>query len=123
MRTILILLFCSSVALAQPGAPGLRHYYPVPPVENPKAIEADVCVYGGTPGGVMMAIQASRMGKSAVLVVFRRHVGGMTSGGLSAVDLGRGDSIAGIAREFLSRVGQQRGFRPSKAEETFLAML
>lgn len=125
MRTLtcFIVLFSSSALLAQEGAPGLRHYYPVPPSNPAKSVEADVCVYGGTPGGVMMAVQARRMGKSAVLVVFRKHVGGMTSGGLSAVDLGRGDSIGGIAKEFLARVGRQRGFLPSKAEETFLAML
>jgi len=123
MRALSYLLVCPALVLAQDDRPALRYYYPVPALGAPKTVEADVCVYGGTPGGVMTAIQASRMGKSAVLVVFRRHVGGMTSGGLSAVDLGRGDSIAGIAREFLTRVGQQRGFRPSKAEETFLAML
>lgn len=124
MRTLtLLLLFLPSLAFAQEGVPALRYYYPVPAANPPKTVEADICVYGGTPGGVMMAVQASRMGKSAVLVVFRKHVGGMTSGGLSAVDLGRGDSIAGIAGEFLKRVGQTRGFRPSKAEETFLAML
>ncbi len=117
-----ILLFASN-AFAQEGAPALRHYYPVPASSPPKTVETDVCVYGGTPGGVMMAIQAKRMGKSAVLVVFRKHVGGMTSGGLSAVDLGRGDSIGGMAKEFLTRVGKTRGFLPSKAEETFRDML
>lgn len=116
-------LFCAATLLAQEGALALRYYYPVPEAGPPKTIEADVCVYGGTPGGVMMAIQARRMGKSAVLVVFRKHVGGMTSGGLSAVDLGRGDSIGGMAKEFLTRVGKTRGFLPSKAEETFRAML
>lgn len=114
---------CPSLALAQEKPPGLRYYYPVPAAQPPRTVESDVCVYGGTPGGVMTAIQASRMGKSAVLVVFRQHVGGMTSGGLSAVDLGRGDSIAGLASEFLTRVGQRTGFPPSKAEATFLAML
>lgn len=121
--SILLLIVLPCAALGQEGSPSLRHYYPVPKAEPGKTIETDVCVYGGTPGGVMTAIQARRMGKSAVLVVFRKHVGGMTSGGLSAVDLGRGDSIAGIALEFLNRVGQKRGFRPSKAEETFRAML
>ena len=117
------LLLCPSLSVAQSDPSQLRYYYPVPPVTPAKTVAADVCVYGGTPGGVMTAVQASRMGKSAVLVVFRKHVGGMTSGGLSAVDLGKGDAIAGIAAEFLQRVGQKRGFRPSKAEETFLAML
>lgn len=123
MRTLCCILLVPTLALAQEGAPDLKYYYAVPLANPPKNLEADVCVYGGTPGGVMTAVQASRMGKSAVLVVFRKHVGGMTSGGLSAVDLGRGDSIAGLGREFLTRVGQLRGFLPSKAEATFLAML
>jgi hypothetical protein len=118
-----LLLLVNPTLLAQEGAPALRYYYPVPQASPPKTIEADVCVYGGTPGGVMMAIQARRMWKSAVLVAFRKHVGGMTSGGLSAVDLGRGESIGGMAQEFLARVGKTRGFPPSKAEETFRAML
>ncbi|MGF1578596.1 MAG: FAD-dependent oxidoreductase [Gemmataceae bacterium] len=120
---ILFIVLFPVASVGQEGHPNLRYYYPVPKANPPQKIVTDVCVYGGTPAGVMMAIQASRMGKSAVLVVFRKHVGGMTSGGLSAVDLGRGDSIQGMAREFLKRVGKQRGFRPSKAEATFRAML
>jgi hypothetical protein len=101
----------------------LHYYYAVPAANEPQAIEADVCVYGGTPAGVTAAIQAKRMGKKALLVVFRRHVGGMTSGGLSAADLGNGDAIGGLALEFFHRVGKMRGFRPSEAETTFRAML
>src|SRR5688572_9862741 len=103
--------------------PGLRYYYPVPPANPADTIRVDVCVYGGTPGGVAAAIQATRMGKTAALAVFRRHVGGMTSGGLTAVDVGTKESIGGIAAEFLDRVGQWRDFRPSAAEKSFLAML
>jgi hypothetical protein len=107
---------------AQP-ANNLRYYYPVPPIKPPQVVKADVCVYGGTPAGVMAAIQASRLGKSAVLVVFRKHVGGMTSAGLTASDLGKAEAIGGLAVEFYGPVGQTRGFRPSKAEEVFHAML
>lgn len=68
------------------------------------AIEADVCVYGGTSGGVVAAVQAARMGKRVVLVEPGRHLGGMTSGGLSAVDIGDPRSIGGIAREYFTRL-------------------
>jgi len=68
------------------------------------AIEADVCVYGGTSGGVVAAVQAVRMGKSAVLVEPARHLGGLTSGGLSAVDIGDPRSIGGITREYFTRL-------------------
>jgi NADPH-dependent 2,4-dienoyl-CoA reductase/sulfur reductase-like enzyme len=82
-----------------------------------------VCVYGGTPGGIGAAIQAQRMGKTAALAVFRRHVGGLTSSGLTAVDLGKKESIGGMAAEFLNRMGKWSGFRTADAERTFRAML
>jgi hypothetical protein len=127
MRTLLALTALAWAAAASPAAAqpadALRYNYPVPPGTPPTPIKADVCVYGGTPGGVMAAIQARRLGKSAVLVVFRKHVGGMTSGGLTASDLGKADAIGGLAVEFYQRVGQNRFFRPSRAEEVFRAML
>ncbi len=66
--------------------------------------ESDVCVYGGTPCGVAAAVQASRMGKMAVVVEFGRHIGGLTSGGLGATDIGNKAAIGGIAREFYGRL-------------------
>ncbi|MGB4740151.1 MAG: FAD-dependent oxidoreductase, partial [Fuerstiella sp.] len=68
------------------------------------AIDADVCVYGGTSGGVVAAVQAARLGKRVVLVEPGQHLGGMTSGGLSAVDIGDPRSIGGIAREYFTRL-------------------
>lgn len=67
-------------------------------------IEADVCVCGGTSGGVAAAVQAARMGKSVVLAEPGRHLGGMTSGGLGAVDIGEPRSVGGIAREYFTRL-------------------
>lgn len=72
-------------------------------------IEADVCVYGGTSGGVVAAVQAARMGKIAVLVEPGRHLGGMTSGGLSAVDIGDPRSVGGLAREYFTRLVKRYG--------------
>jgi hypothetical protein len=102
-------------------SPNLKHYYPVKPVENPPTIETDVCVYGGTSGGVTAAIQAARMGKRAVLVEFGTHVGGLTTGGLSATD--GGSAAGGLAKEFYGRVGSLAGFKPAAAERTMLDML
>ncbi|MBX7106403.1 MAG: FAD-dependent oxidoreductase [Gemmataceae bacterium] len=101
--------------------PGLKHWYPVAPLND--TISADVCVYGGTPGGVAAATQAARMGKSVILLCFRRHVGGMTSSGLTATDVGNEKAIGGISREFYRRVGKLRGYMPSEAERTFLTLL
>lgn len=121
---IAAILFPSFLLAAGPTTPnpGLKYYYPVPAGEA-KTIKVDVCVYGGTPGGVGAAVQAKRMGKTSALAVYRRHVGGLTSAGLTAVDLGKAESIGGMAAEFLNRVGKWSGFRPSDAEKTFRAML
>ena len=66
--------------------------------------DTDVCVYGGTAGGVAAAIQAARMGKSVVLIEPSKHIGGMTSGGLGWTDSGDKRAVGGIAREFYQRV-------------------
>lgn len=64
-----------------------------------EAVESEVCIYGGTSGGVAAAVQAARMGKRVVIAEPGSHLGGMTSGGLSAVDIGDPRSVGGIARE------------------------
>jgi hypothetical protein len=69
-------------------------------------IEADICIYGGTVAGVAAAVQSARMGKSVVIAEFGNHIGGMTSGGLGATDIGNKAAIGGIAREFYHRVAQ-----------------
>jgi hypothetical protein len=121
-------------ASAEEATPGLHYYYPVPAANPAQTLKVDICVYGGTPGGVAAAVQARRMGKTAALAVFRRHVGGMTAGGLTAMDLGNGAAIGGLAHEFIESARQAKreaknnpspelGFRPSQAEEIFRAML
>ncbi|MFU8893685.1 MAG: FAD-dependent oxidoreductase [Luteolibacter sp.] len=101
---------------------GLIYYRPVERAA-PKTLEFDVAVYGGTPGGFATALQAARVGKNVVLVSFDPYVGGLTSAGLTATDVGRKTAIGGMAMEFYERVGKLRDFSPSKAESTFRAML
>jgi hypothetical protein len=72
---------------------------------------------------VTAAVQAARLGKSAVLISFNGFVGGMTSGGLTASDLGQKDSIGGIALEFYQRVGKMTKFSPSQAEALYRTKL
>lgn len=72
-------------------------------------IEADVCVYGGTSGGVAAAVQAARMGKTVIIAEPGNHLGGMTSGGLSAVDIGDPRSVGGIAREYFTKLAATVG--------------
>src|SRR5580658_3643984 len=72
--------------------------------------QVDVCVYGGTSGGVIAAVAAARLGKNVALVCVNNHVGGMTSSGLSVTDVGDfPSSIGGFAAEFYTRVGQAYG--------------
>jgi hypothetical protein len=73
------------------------------PAAQPR--QYDIVVYGGTAGGVAAAVQGARMGKSVVLVEPGRHIGGLTSGGLGATDIGNKAAIGGISREFYRRLG------------------
>ena len=101
----------------------------VPAAGSAATNQADICVYGGTSGGVAAAVQAARMGKSVSLVVFNDHLGGMTSGGLGWTDYGNRNAIGGISREFYTRVGAKYGsgnpawtFEPHVAETVFEEM-
>ena len=67
-------------------------------------ITADVVVYGSTPAGITAAVQAKRMGRSVVLISQRRRIGGMTTGGLSQVDIGNKSAYSGLALQFFRDV-------------------
>src|SRR5262249_47192017 len=78
-------------------------------VADPDRVQAgdknyDIVVYGGTSGGISAAVQAVRMAKTVVLLEPGKHLGGVTSGGLGATDIGNKKAIGGIAREFYQRV-------------------
>ena len=70
-----------------------------------RQITADVCVYAATAAGVVAAVTLARRGRSVVLLNPGRHVGGMTSGGLSYTDLGNKQAIGGSARRFYRELG------------------
>ena len=65
---------------------------------------ADLIVYGGTSGGITAAIQAKRLGHSVILIEPTRHLGGLTTGGLGATDIGNKGAIGGMSREFYQRI-------------------
>lgn len=67
-------------------------------------LETDICVYGGTSGGVIASVQAARSGKRVILLEPGKHLGGMTAGGLSAVDIGDPRTIGGLTREYFTRL-------------------
>lgn len=62
--------------------------------------EADIVVYGDASGGVVAAVQATRMGKSAILVSQYGQLGGLTSSGLGWSDIGNDAILGGLSREF-----------------------
>ncbi len=64
----------------------------------------DIVIYGGTSGGVAAAVQAKRMGKSVILIEPTKFLGGLTTGGLGATDIGNKGAIGGISREFYQRI-------------------
>jgi hypothetical protein len=93
------------------------------------AVSYDVVIYGGTSAGVTAAVQAARMGKAAIIVHPGKHLGGMTSSGLGATDIGNKQAIGGISHEFYQRLGKHYGqdeawtFEPHVAENTYNKMV
>lgn len=110
----------------------------------------DLVVYGGTSAGVTAAVQSAILGRSVVLIEPGTHIGGLTSGGLGATDIGNKAAIGGLSRRFYGllwehyanddswtwqkrsqyRSRRQRGedramwtFEPSVAEATLRGML
>jgi len=68
------------------------------------APQYDLVIYGGTAAAVTAAVQASRMGKTVVIISPDKHLGGLSSGGLGFTDTGDKAVIGGLAREFYHRV-------------------
>jgi hypothetical protein len=65
---------------------------------------SDVLVYGGTPAGIMAAVQASKMKRRVVLLEPTEHVGGMLSNGLNKTDASpRPNVYGGLAATFLAQ--------------------
>ena len=70
------------------------------------ATEADVIVYGSTPGGFCAAIAAAREGASVILLEPTDHVGAMNTGGLSHCDSNQmvRSTVMGLFDEWHTRV-------------------
>ena len=71
-----------------------------------QAAEADVIVYGATPGGFCAAIAAAREGAKVVLLEPTTHVGGVNTGGLSFSDSNQTvrSTLLGLFEEWHQRV-------------------
>lgn len=92
-----------------PALPGLHHYLPPPPDAVAETVHADVVVYGATSGGVVAGVRAAREGMSVLLLAFDDHVGGMSAAGLGTTDVGRPETVAGLARSFYAHVADEYG--------------
>lgn len=70
------------------------------------AMQADVLVYGATPGGFCEAIAAAREGVSVILLEPTGHVGGVNTGGLSFSDSNQTvrSTLRGLFEEWHLRV-------------------
>ena len=64
----------------------------------------DIVIYGGTSAGIAAAIQGSRMEKTVVLIEPTQRIGGLTTGGLGATDIGNKQAVGGISREFYQNI-------------------
>lgn len=86
------------------------------PAKTP-ALQADICVYGGSEAAFSAAIQAARMGKSVILVEPTGHPGGMMVEGIAKdIRFGSAVVISGIARELYTQIEASYGREPSFGE-------
>ncbi|MFC3771553.1 FAD-dependent oxidoreductase [Paenibacillus sp. GCM10012303] len=107
----------------------LYYYKPDRGEAMPETVTADLCVYGATPAGIAAAVQASRMGLTAVIAEAGDRLGGVTASGLGKTDFGIKRTIGGLARQFYREIGRKYGgeeedgaaflLEPSAAEEIF----
>ena len=89
-----LLLLATMVIVLCPGLVEAENY------------KADIVVYGGTSSAVMAAVEASKLGKSVIVVSPDKHLGGLTSGGLGWTDGGKQSSVGGLSLEFYRRIRQ-----------------
>ncbi|MEQ8766489.1 MAG: FAD-dependent oxidoreductase [Planctomycetota bacterium] len=95
-RSLWLWALCSFVGIACLGCRGASKVDDRP--------RTDVIIYGATSAGITAAIQVAALGRSVVLLEPSDHLGGLTTGGLGATDVGRSEAIGGLAREFYRRV-------------------
>ncbi len=89
----------------------------------------DVCIYGGSSAGIIAAYTAKKMGKTVVVIEPGKYLGGLTTGGLGATDIGNKYAITGLAKDFYRRLGQHYGkfeqwvFEPHAADKVYADMI
>ncbi len=66
--------------------------------------EFDILIYGGTSAGVVAAVESAKLGRKVVLIEPGQHLGGLTTGGLGATDIGNKAAIGGLSLDFYRQV-------------------
>ena len=60
----------------------------------------DVVIYGSSPAALTAAIEAQKLGKTAVIVCPENRIGGLTTGGLGQTDIGNKSAFGGLSLQF-----------------------
>lgn len=68
------------------------------------AQQADVLIYGATPGGIAAAVATAKDGQSVLLVEPTARIGGLVTSGLSHTDFHSFESLSGAFLDFSQRV-------------------
>ena len=69
-------------------------------VRDPALMERDLVIYGSSPAALTAAIEAQRLGRTAVIVCPETRIGGLTTGGLGQTDIGNNSAFGGLALQF-----------------------
>ncbi len=74
---------------------------------TPRALSADVVIYGATPAGLAAALAAIGEGASVVVVEPTPQIGGMITGGIAVTDTLTPALVGGLARKFFEQAGAE----------------
>jgi len=105
----------------------LSFFYSATFAQNIKKV--DICIYGGSSAGIIAAYTAKKLGKSVIVIEPGNHIGGLTTGGLGATDIGNKYAITGLAKEFYRQIGAHYGkleqwtFEPHVASKVYANMI
>lgn len=69
-------------------------------VRDSAPAERDLVIYGSSPAALTAAIEAQRLGRTAVIVCPETRIGGLTTGGLGQTDIGNKSAFGGLALQF-----------------------
>jgi hypothetical protein len=92
-------------------------------------VQVDICIYGGTSAGIIAAYTAQKLGKSVIVVEPGNYIGGLTTGGLGATDIGNKYAVTGLAKDFYRRIGAYYGkfeqwtFEPHVADKVYADLI